>query len=543
MRNLAIRVSIFFMFYPVSSFVLRKLSSWLSSEEESFLIYNILFELFLVDSSIVLETPLWTRLWRWPANNKTSSNAHVRASASGLRFVIAGFDATPEVTSVGGRHGDMPASSSWRSHRSSTNSRQNSCRSQYILDAFNIMPFPKHPPSSFLFVGLAFAAGTAVGSIALHVYSRRRAINKGTSLEKARAHLWKIVEYSFTGALLYSGDKLHLYDTLTDAGPITAEELAKHTGFSERWLFEFFAQATAAGFCEYDTNGKFKLKPEYSLLLQSPERSRDSLAGLMQALNALVSRANATAHSIQTGIGVDYDYHIDSHRGKDDVIQGIDRKNRNWFQNHLVKDVIERVTVPATNKHLVQVLERGANVADVGCGCGSSTIALATSFPNSHIFAYELSPESLRVMRERIQQLKLQNVTVCDVKERGMEEGPEFDFVYAHDLLHDMTNPRALIRQVRQRLSETGCWVIVDVDCHGSLQDNLTKTHSSAATFLGFSCLLCLASSTSEAGGEGLGTLGFHKELAQKWMKEAGFAHFETMTIKSLPTNSCFIVG
>jgi hypothetical protein len=132
------------------------------------------------------------------------------------------------------------------------------------------MPFPKHPPSSFLFVGLAFAAGTAVGSIALHVYSRRRAINKGTSLEKARAHLWKIVEYSFTGALLYSGDKLHLYDTLTDAGPITAEELAKHTGFSERWLFEFFAQATAAGFCEYDTNGKFKLKPEYSLLLQSP---------------------------------------------------------------------------------------------------------------------------------------------------------------------------------------------------------------------------------------------------------------------------------
>jgi hypothetical protein len=50
------------MFYPVSSFVVRKLSSWLTSEEEFFLIYNTLSELFRVDSSIVLETPLWTRL-------------------------------------------------------------------------------------------------------------------------------------------------------------------------------------------------------------------------------------------------------------------------------------------------------------------------------------------------------------------------------------------------------------------------------------------------------------------------------------------------
>lgn len=405
------------------------------------------------------------------------------------------------------------------------------------------MPDSKSPPSSFLSIGLAFAAGTAVGSIALHVLRQRR--DKGTSsLEKARAHLWKIVEYSFTGALLYSGDKIRLYDTLTDTGPITAEELADYTGYSERWLFEFLAQATAAGICEYK-HDKFQLKLEYSLLLQSPERSRDSLAGLVQMLHALVSRANATAQSIQTGIGVDYDYiHDNPQQGKNDAIQGIDRKNRNWFQHHLVKEVIERVTVPATKEPIVQMLERGgANVADLGCGCGSSTISLATRFPNSHFYAYELSPESLRVMRKRVQELNLQNVTVCDVKERGMEEGPEFDLVYAHDLLHDMTNPRALIAQVRKQLSDTGCWVIVDVDCHGSLQENLTNSNSSAATTLGFSCLLCLASSTSEIGGEGLGTLGFHKELAQEWMKEAGFAHFETMTIKSLPTNSCFIVG
>lgn len=407
---------------------------------------------------------------------------------------------------------------------------------------------PSSKSTSSLSLGLAFAAGTAVGSILLHaVLVKRRRARESNSLEKARTYLWKIVEYSFTGALLYSGDKLRLYDTLTETGPITAEALAKHTNYSKRWLQEFLGQATAAGLCEYSpTSETFKIKHEFALLLQSPERSRESMAGMFQFLNALVSRAGATCTAIQTGIGVDYDYNNNnSDEKKNDIIQGIERKNQNWFAHHFVKDVIAQVIVPATNESLVKVLERGgANVADIGCGCGSSTIALAKRFPKSHFYAYELSPESLRVMEKKVTTLGLSNVNVCNVAERGMDQGPKFDFVYAHDVLHDMTNPRALIRQVRDSLKENGLWIIVDVDCHGSLHENLSKNTSSAvATSLGFSCLLCLSSSTSEEGGEGLGTLGFHEALARKWMTEAGFAHFRTMKIKSLPVNSCFIVG
>lgn len=400
------------------------------------------------------------------------------------------------------------------------------------------MSSPRPSSTLSLSTGLAFLAGTVVGSIGLHVLWKRRTHH---TIAAAREHLWKIVQYSFTGALLYTGDKLRLYDTLAEVGPVTAKELAKRTSYSERWLVEFLGQATAAGFCDYNPKDQsFTLKTSFALLLQSPERSQDSLAGMFQALNALVGRANATALAIQSGIGVDYDYNKQQDT-QYDLIQGIERKNKNWFANNLVTDVIARVTIPSTNESLLSVLERGANVADVGCGCGSSTIALAKRFPNSQFFAYELSPESLRVMRTKVQQEYLTNVTVCNVAETGMDQGPKFDFVYTHDVLHDMTNPQLLIQKVHASLSKRGVWIIVDVDCHGSLHENLSKP--SAATSFGFSCLLCLSSSTSEAGGEGLGTLGFHEALARKWMEEAGFAHFSTMKIASLPLNSCFIVG
>ena len=74
-----------------------------------------------------------------------------------------------------------------------------------------------------------------------------------------------------------------------------------------------------------------------------------------------------------------------------------------------------------------------------------------------------------------------------------------------------------------------------------NLAVNLAK--KSVAINFGFSCLLCLLSSTSEEGGAGLGTVGFHDTLARKWMDENGFQKIKRMKIESLPDNSCFVVA
>eukprot|EP00521_Asterionellopsis_glacialis_P008477 CAMPEP_0195287110 /NCGR_PEP_ID=MMETSP0707-20130614/4311_1 /TAXON_ID=33640 /ORGANISM="Asterionellopsis glacialis, Strain CCMP134" /LENGTH=404 /DNA_ID=CAMNT_0040346837 /DNA_START=85 /DNA_END=1299 /DNA_ORIENTATION=- len=404
-------------------------------------------------------------------------------------------------------------------------------------------------------MAVSFAAGAAAASLICSFWitsKSRKARQKndvGGEVKKesssirvhdAESHCWKIVEQSLTGALIYVMDKLDLYETLWTIGPASAVDIAAHTGYSERWLTELLSQATAAGFCEYDgTTHKFTLRATYAPFLRGPEQEKRSLAGMFEVLHELVgSRPDATiAAATNGGIGVDYDF-------GNLTVDGLDRKNRNFFLYNLMPDIIDKVKIPSTGEPLVDMLKRGGvNVADIGCGCGTSTVVLAKAFPKCQFYAYESSIKSLKVLEDRIQTNKLGNITLCNVAESTLVDGPEFAFVYSHDLLHDMVDPRSLIKDVHCRLAPRGgsCWVVVDVKCKPTLEENLTNR--AAATNYGFSCLLCLSCATSCPHAEGLGTMGFHTALAHQWMTDAGFEHFEEIEIKSKPDNSCFIVA
>lgn len=347
--------------------------------------------------------------------------------------------------------------------------------------------------------------------------------------------------HSFTGALIHAGDSIELYDHLEAMGrPVTAKEFAEATGWSERWLQEFLAQAAGAGICTF-RDGKFAMKPEYAPLLCNPAKSPCSLAGLFEMLLPLVKRAESVVgQAIKSGKGVDYDF------GNAQIIRGIDRKNRNWFRDYLVKDALEDVKLPVTGELLVAMLKRGVNIADIGCGCGASSITMAKAFPKSTIYAYEASALSLQVLKERIDAENIKNVIVCNVFERTVGDGPDgkdsvFSFVYSHDLLHDMTDPQSLIKDVKRKISPDGCWVVVDIKCQNSLDANIKSPAS--ALFYGFSCLLCLACSTSEENGVGLGTCGLPASKCQEFMKDAGFTFFEERGLASNPVQARYIIA
>ena len=383
-------------------------------------------------------------------------------------------------------------------------------------------------------VAVAFVAGAAVGAYALARMTKKE---KADPAKKAQDHLVKIAEYSMTGGLIRVCDKLDLYDALWQSGPSTAAELAQKLKCSERWLTEILSQATAAGICVYFF-GKFCLKPEYAHLLRDPKDSPRSMVGLFDMVSCLLSRSDTTVESIKTGIGKNYDF-------GDDVTAAIDRKNSNWFYNKLEDEILKVAKTPKMTKSLVELLEEGIQVADVGCGYGASTIALAKRFPKSHFCAYEAAKKSIKVIESRVKEAKLTNVTVCDVATKTLASGPpkggKFDFIYAHDVLHDMAKPKAFLKEAKQVLSDTGCFVIVDVICCDSLKENIAQPD--AALNYGFSTFLCLACSTSEKGGAGLGTCGFPEGVARTWTKEEGFESFETIELESLPKNSCFVIA
>lgn len=384
-------------------------------------------------------------------------------------------------------------------------------------------------------LAVTFVAGAAVGAIAVAYLSRARKVDPA---RKAEDHLLKIAEHSMTGGLIRVCDKLQLYEALWQSGPSTAAELAQKMRCSERWLTEILSQATAAGICVYFF-GKFCLKPEYAHLLRDPKDSPRSIIGVFDMVACLLSRTDATVESVKTGLGKTYDY-------GEDVTAAIDRKNTNWFHNKLEGDVLRQVkTTKMGEKTLVELLEEGIQVADVGCGYGASVLAMAKRFPQSQFCAFEACKKSVKKLGERVKEAKLSNVTVYDVATRSLADGPtqggKFDFIYAHDVVHDMTKPKDFIRDAKHTLSDKGVFVIVDIKCCENLKQNIAQTD--AALHYGFSNFLCLASSASEKNAAGLGTCGFPEGLAQSWTKNEGFESFETIEIASLPMNSCFVVS
>jgi len=383
-------------------------------------------------------------------------------------------------------------------------------------------------------LAFAFTAGAAAGSIALAYMSRTKKVDPA---RKAEAHLLKVAEYQMTGGLIRVCDKLKLYDALWQSGPSTAAELAQKMKCSERWLTEILSQATAAGICVYFF-GKFCLKPEYAHLLRDPKESPRSMQGVFDMASYLVSRTDATVESVKSGVGKYYDF-------GEDITAAIDRKNSNWFHNKLEEEILKAVKTPKMAKSLVELLEDGIQVADIGCGYGASTIAMAKRFPKSRFCAYESAKKSVKTIEARVKEAKLSNVTVYDASARALGAGPpqggKFDFIYCHDVVHDMTKPKDFLKEAKKALSDTGCFVIVDVLCCENLKDNIARPE--AALNYGFSTFLCLACSTSEKGGAGLGTCGFPEAVARTWTKAEGFESFESVEISSLPGNSCFVVA
>ena len=74
-----------------------------------------------------------------------------------------------------------------------------------------------------------------------------------------------------------------------------------------------------------------------------------------------------------------------------------------------------------------------ATVVDFGTGTGRYAIALALNRPDIHVIAYDVQPEMLEIVRDRIKKLNLKNVETCS--ELDVEVG---DVVLAANVLHEI---------------------------------------------------------------------------------------------------------
>jgi 2-polyprenyl-3-methyl-5-hydroxy-6-metoxy-1,4-benzoquinol methylase len=285
-------------------------------------------------------------------------------------------------------------------------------------------------------------------------------------------------------------DKLGLYRALAGAGGLTPVELARRTGVSERYIREWLNAQAAGDYVEYDSvGGSYTLPPEQTVAL-TDDQSPAYLPGFFQvALGAVLDSPRIT-EAARSGEGIGW------HEHNHDVFDGCERFFRPGYNASLVS-----AWLPALDG-VVEKLQAGAKVADIGCGHGSSTILMAQAYPRSTFVGSDYHDRSIETARQRANDAGVTDRVQFETASASEHPGEGYDLVTMFDCLHDMGDPVGAARQVHRTLAPDGTWMIVEPMAGDRIEDNLNPV---GRAYYGFSTFLCTPASLSQEVGLALG--------------------------------------
>ena len=311
-------------------------------------------------------------------------------------------------------------------------------------------------------------------------------------------------------ALVVMGDRLGLYRAMAGAGPLAPAELAERTGTAERYVREWLNAQAAGGYVSYDPDsGRYLLPPEQAVALTDPD-SPAYLPGFFQIALGSVTDSPNIVDAARTGAGFGW------HEHGSDVHEGCERFFRPGYNANLVA-----AWLPALDG-VVDKLERGALVADVGCGHGSSTILMAQHFPNSVFVGSDYHAGSIETARRRAQDASVADRVRFEIAPAAGYTGAEYDLVTMFDCLHDMGDPVGAARHVHGTLKPDGTWMIVEPMAADRVEGNLNPV---GRAYYSFSTLLCTPASLSQEVGLALGAQAGEARIADV-VGTAGFTRF-----------------
>ncbi len=331
--------------------------------------------------------------------------------------------------------------------------------------------------------------------------------------DKLMAFVFRAVDEvgaTLNAALVVMGDKLGLYRALAGAGALTSGELAGRAGVAERYVREWLNAQAAGGYVEYDpAEGRYTLPAEQAMAL-TDEDSPAYLPGFFQVALGSVLDSPRITEVARSGAG--FGWHEHSH----DVFEGCERFFRPGYNANLVPSWL-----PALDG-VVEKLERGATVADVGCGHGASTILMAKTFPRSTLVGSDYHAGSIETARERAREAGLTERIRFETAPASGFPGAGYDLVTMFDCLHDMGDPVGAARHVRSSLAPDGTWMIVEPAAGDRVEDNLNPV---GRAYYGFSTLLCTPSSLAQEVGLALGAQAGEAKIREV-VTAGGFTRF-----------------
>lgn len=319
-----------------------------------------------------------------------------------------------------------------------------------------------------------------------------------------------VVTAGATTAMMAVGDRLGLYAGLARSGPSTPGELASRTGTTERYVAEWLAQQTAAGFVTHDpADGTFTLPPEHAAVLATDDPPASMISAVWLA-TGLHRRVDQLVEAFRTGRGIPW--------GEQDgaTFEQTERFFRIGYRTHLVQ-----TWVPALDG-VHDKLVAGATVADVGTGRGAPLVLLAQAYPASRFVGYDLHEPSVEVARQRAEEAGVADRARFEV---GFDQGyPQsgYDVITFFDTFHDLGDPVASARYARRALAPDGTLVLVEPRAADDLATTVATVPTAALGFAA-STFLCVPNSLSQPGSTALGAQAGAARTVEV-LREAGFS-------------------
>jgi SAM-dependent methyltransferase len=314
---------------------------------------------------------------------------------------------------------------------------------------------------------------------------------------------------SISGALIAIGERLGLYKALA-AGPLTSGELASKTGTHERYVREWLNAQAAGGYITYDPESKaYRLPPEQALAL-AVEDSPAYLPGFFLVAISVARDLDKIIQAFRTGEGVGWHEHDSM------LFEGTEKFFRPGYNANLIPSWL-----PALDG-VTEKLSKGAMVADVGCGHGTSTVIMAKAYPQSRFFGFDYHSGSIERARQLAQSAGVDERIVFDVASAKAYPGVAYDLVTFFDCLHDMGDPVGAARHVLQSLAPDGTWMIVEPFAGDKTEDNLNPV---GRIFYAASTMICTPASLSQEVGAALGAQAGEAKIREV-VTAGGFTRF-----------------
>jgi 2-polyprenyl-3-methyl-5-hydroxy-6-metoxy-1,4-benzoquinol methylase len=321
---------------------------------------------------------------------------------------------------------------------------------------------------------------------------------------------------------VHIGDRLGLYRALAGQGALTADELAGAAGIHPRYAREWLEQQAVAEILEVDAPDAEPAERRYTLPAGHAEAlaDRDSLAYAAPAARASVAVGRPLPELLEafrSGAAVTWTaYGADGREAQADMnrVEYIHRLGREWLPS--IADVHERLQRP------------GARIADLACGGGWSSIAMARAYPEARVDGFDADAASIELARAAAEAEGLGDrirFHVSDVA--GGEQAGGYDLVTVFEAIHDMAHPVAALSAMRALAAPDGAVLVMDERTN----DRMTIGDPVEQYLYGNSVMVCLPTAMGEPDSAATGTV-MRPDTFRSYALAAGFADVEVLGIE-----------